>query len=51
MVKQIWLSVVDDYTHLERWQAKIRRLTQFLRGWAKQTSGLYYKEKKSCFSG
>ena len=31
---------------LERWQAKIRRLRQHLRGWAKNVSGAYKKEKK-----
>jgi hypothetical protein len=24
---------------MEKWQAKIRRLPQYLRGWAKSTSG------------
>ena len=33
-------------TPMERWQAKIRRLRQHLRGWAKNTSGTYNKEKK-----
>lgn len=43
MVKEIWLSVVDGNTLLESWQAKIRRLRQFLRGWAKHTK-FYYKK-------
>jgi hypothetical protein len=30
---------------LERWQAKVRRLRQYLRGWAKNLSGAYKKEK------
>ena len=47
MVKEIWLSVDEGNTSLERRQAKIRRLRQFLRGWAKQTSGTYKKEKKA----
>ena len=34
-------------TPLERWQAKIRRLRQYLRGWATNTSGAYKKEKKA----
>ena len=33
-------------TLMERWQAKIRRLCQHLRGWAKNTSGALKKEKK-----
>jgi hypothetical protein len=31
---------------LDTWQKKIRRLRQFLRGWAKNTSGTYKKEKQ-----
>jgi hypothetical protein len=33
-------------TPMERWQGKIRRLRQYLRGWAKNTSGQFKKEKK-----
>ena len=47
MVKEIWASVQMGNTPLERWQAKIRRLRQYLRGWAKNTSGAYKKEKKA----
>ena len=43
----IWLSVNDGHTPLEKWQAKIRRLRQYLRGWAKNVSGAYKKEKKT----
>ncbi|WVZ77300.1 LOW QUALITY PROTEIN: hypothetical protein U9M48_025183, partial [Paspalum notatum var. saurae] len=35
MVKDIWSSTNFGQTPLERWQNKIRRLTQHLRGWAK----------------
>jgi hypothetical protein len=31
---------------MERWQANIRKLRQHLRGWAKNMSGTYKKEKK-----
>jgi hypothetical protein len=31
---------------MENWQAKIRKLRQHLRGWAKNVSGAYKKEKK-----
>ena len=34
------------HNSLERWQAKIRRLRQYLKVWAKNTSGAYKKEKK-----
>jgi len=47
MVKEIWASVQMGNTPLERWQAKIRRLRQYLRGWTKNTSGAYKKEKKA----
>jgi len=46
MVREIWQNVQHAGTLLERWQAKIRRLRQYLRGWAKNTSGAYKKEKK-----
>ena len=35
MVCDVWHSVLVEGTPLERWQAKIRRLRQYLRGWAK----------------
>ncbi|WVZ96321.1 hypothetical protein U9M48_041976 [Paspalum notatum var. saurae] len=47
MVKDVWTSVQSGHTPLERWQAKIRSLRQYLRGWAKHTSRMYKKEKKA----
>ena len=47
MVKEVWESVDLGSTLMERWQAKIRRLCQHLRGWAKNTSGALKKEKKN----
>ena len=47
MVSDIWHSVQLGNTPLQRWQAKIRRLHQYLRGWAKNVSGTYEKEKNS----
>ena len=47
MVRDIWLSVNDGHTPLEKWQAKIRRLRQYLRGWAKNVRGAYKKEQKT----
>ena len=38
-------SVLVEGTPLERWQAKIRRLRQYLIGWVKNVSGAYKKEK------
>jgi hypothetical protein len=46
IVRDIWTHTVGDYTPMERWQRKIRRLRQYLCGWAKNTSGHYKKEKK-----
>jgi len=46
MVASIWQSETSGRTSLERWQNKIRRLRQHLRGWAKHTAGTYRKEKK-----
>lgn len=31
---------------LQKWQNKIRRLRQFIRGWAKDMKGAYKKEKQ-----
>jgi hypothetical protein len=47
MVKQIWSTEMDGNTPMDRWQAKIRKLRQYLRGWANHTSGINKKEKKS----
>jgi hypothetical protein len=41
MVRDVWFSVIVEGNPLERWQAKIRRLHQYLRGWAKNVSGAY----------
>jgi hypothetical protein len=45
-VSQIWSPEYGGSSVLERWQNKIRRVRQFLRGWAKNTSGSNKKEKK-----
>jgi mannosylglycoprotein endo-beta-mannosidase len=50
MVANIWQSESFGSTPLERWQFKIRRLRQYLRGWARQTAGSYRKEKKTLLS-
>jgi hypothetical protein len=46
MVRYVWHSILVEGSPLERWQAKIRRLRQYLRGWAKNVSDTYKKEKK-----
>jgi len=45
MVRDVWQSTLVEGSPIERWQAKIRRLRQYLRGWAKSVSGAYKKEK------
>jgi mannosylglycoprotein endo-beta-mannosidase len=47
MVRDVWHSVLVEGSPLEKWQAKIRKLRQYLRGWAKSVSGAYKKEKKT----
>ena len=46
MVKKVWSEEDIGSTPMEKWQAKIRRLWQFLRGWAKNVNGANKKEKK-----
>jgi hypothetical protein len=46
MVRDIWANTTMGRTPMERWQGKIRRLRQHLRGWAKNVSGQYKKEKR-----
>jgi hypothetical protein len=46
MVKDIWESVTNEQDSMRRWQAKICRLQQHLRAWAKNVSGANRKEKR-----
>jgi hypothetical protein len=46
MVKKIWSMEIHELSPMERWQTKIRRIRRHLRGWAKNISGTYKKEKK-----
>jgi mannosylglycoprotein endo-beta-mannosidase len=45
MVGEVWHNTLAQGSPIEIWQAKIRRLRQHLRGWAKHMSGAYKKEK------
>ena len=47
MVSEIWQNTLASGTPIERWQMKIRRLRQHLRGWAMHLSGAYKKEKST----
>jgi hypothetical protein len=46
MVREIWKSVSEEVDCMRHWQAKIRRLREHLRGWAKNISGANKKAKK-----
>jgi predicted secreted Zn-dependent protease len=46
LVSDVWKKETRGVTHLQKWQNKIRRLRQFLRGWAKNMAGAYKKEKQ-----
>jgi hypothetical protein len=45
MVKNEWRSIHNEPRPIETWQKKIRHMRQFLRGWARNSSGNYKKEK------
>jgi hypothetical protein len=46
VVSEAWKKENRGLTHMQRWQNKIRRLSQYLRGWAKNMNGVYKKEKQ-----
>ena len=46
MVTAEWKSVVQGHSPIDRWLNKIRHLRRFLKGWAKNQSGKYRKEKE-----
>ena len=46
MVSNVWKGEKRGYNSLQRWQNKIRALRQYLRGWAKHSSGQNKKEKQ-----
>jgi hypothetical protein len=45
MVRDKWVSVSAGDSPVGTWQNKIRCLQQYLRGWARNMSGEYKKEK------
>ena len=51
MVVNIWRQECHGTTSMQRWQNKIRRLRQNLRGWDKHTAGAYKHEKKRLITG
>jgi hypothetical protein len=46
VVSEVWRKENRGVTSMQRWQNKMRRLRQFLRGWAKNLNGAYKKEKQ-----
>ena len=46
MVAAEWAVPAKGNTPIEVWQNKIRHLRRFLKGWAKNQSGKYKKEKE-----
>jgi hypothetical protein len=46
MVSEVWQNTIATSSPIERWQTKIRRLRQYLRGWAKHVSRVYKKKKQ-----
>jgi hypothetical protein len=46
LVSEVWQKENRGSSPMLRWQNKIRRLRQFLRGWAKNMKGAYSKEKQ-----
>jgi hypothetical protein len=46
MVSEVWTKERKGTSPMQWWQNKIRRLRQFLRGWAKNMNGAYRKEKQ-----
>ena len=46
LVPEVWTKEQKGSNALQRWQNKITRLRQFLRGWDVNMQGAYKKEKK-----
>jgi len=48
-VTRVWKNVEYGYTSMKKWSNKVRRLSQFLRGWAKNVNGNFRREKEELF--
>jgi hypothetical protein len=46
LVAEVWNKEKRGITPMQRWQNKIRKLRQFLRGWAANINAAYNKEKQ-----
>jgi hypothetical protein len=49
MVSDVWNGEKRGVSAMQKWQSKIRRLRQFLRGWAKNMRGAEKREKQELF--
>jgi hypothetical protein len=47
MIREIWSSHMEENNPIERWQEKMRRVRQHLRGWAKNMSVQYKKRRRN----
>jgi hypothetical protein len=50
MVAAEWATIPPERSPIETWQKRIRHLRIFLRGWAKNLSGKYRKERERLLS-
>jgi hypothetical protein len=48
VVSKVWKKENRGGTPMQRCENKIRRLRQFLRGWAKNVNGAYKNRSKNC---
>jgi len=48
MVKRVWSAPVPGNSPVRRWNAKIRNLRKYLRGWARHTTGILKKRRSFC---
>jgi hypothetical protein len=46
MISKEWASINSGANPMEKWQNKISHIRSFLRGWAKNLSSVYEKEKE-----
>ena len=46
MIEKEWKSVVTGNSPMDRWLNKLRHVRRFLKGWEKNLSGKYKKEKR-----
>ena len=50
MIEKEWKSVTTGNNPMDRWLNKLRHIRRFLKGWAKNLSGKYKKEKERLLS-